>query len=320
MPRSIPRLRIVGVTTRAALLFGGLALALSLFVSHLVFAEDDGSVWSATRQWSTAEEERYAEWIENEVDEDFFLRYEIPTDCADAVYALRFIFARIRHLPQGVHSAYGTTFGNWRRDYDNLPRHEQWHRDKRFLRALRTVTNDFALVRCLVADAHPTRIWPEHGFLHAGTLLTSPDHAALVLSVDRSRFFPIQCVYSTLPPKTRSLIRVNYGDELTSRQEGFGVLNWNWWRVNADTGKYEMVPDEEMPGFSEEQYHPGIMLGDYRKHLLEPHFINGEIVHYRWADARFQPSLQGFRPVRAQTEPAVGCLLYSVNNEFHYLG
>ncbi len=62
-------------------------------------------MWRETeggRSWTVADEHAYDEWI-NTVQTDIFTRWDIPTDCADAALALRFIFA----IKEGLALSFG---------------------------------------------------------------------------------------------------------------------------------------------------------------------------------------------------------------------
>ena len=52
--------------------------------------ESPDQVWEVgDRRWTVEEEHRFEKWVEENLTEDYFIRYKIPTDCADAVYAIR---------------------------------------------------------------------------------------------------------------------------------------------------------------------------------------------------------------------------------------
>lgn len=58
-------------------------------------------IWPVTQQWNMEWESRYANWIESEVNSDYFIEHQFATDCADVALALRWIFARDNGLPAG---------------------------------------------------------------------------------------------------------------------------------------------------------------------------------------------------------------------------
>ena len=65
--------------------------------------ESSDQVWEVgDHRWTVEEEHRFGKWLEETITEDFFLQYRTPTDCADAVYAIRWIYARINHLISSV--------------------------------------------------------------------------------------------------------------------------------------------------------------------------------------------------------------------------
>lgn len=228
--------------------------ATPLHADYPELPRDNGMIWPILRDWTVEEEERYAEWIKATVDEDFFVRHRIVTDCADVPYALRWIYARIRFLPQGVTDYKGRVLGNWDRGFAYLPRHRDWAKSQRFRRALERVLYDYTLVRSIPRDTYPIKVFPEGAVLRPGTVFTNELHSGIVWQIDPTAFFPIKAVYSTLPPKVRPLVVINFDESLTHRDMGEGLVNFSWWRKNPETKRYEVVPDEEMPGYSMEQY------------------------------------------------------------------
>jgi len=73
-------------------------LILFSFTSSMALAD----VWQATNTWDHSWENKYSTWIKTDFNEDFFLKGPwggIPTDCADALYGARVIFAYQNQLP-----------------------------------------------------------------------------------------------------------------------------------------------------------------------------------------------------------------------------
>ena len=108
-------------------------------------------LWQATNAWSEAWEQRYADWVAQEVDKTFYQRNNIATDCADIVYAARWIFSRIHGLPAAFELA-GTntvlTHLSVRGSWAQLPSDPEWNKDARFLASLNYLldqTNTFSL-------------------------------------------------------------------------------------------------------------------------------------------------------------------------------
>ena len=70
----------------------------------LLSIQTKGAVWTATRDWTDADESAYSEFITTQVGPDFFKVLgspfsELKLDCADAAYALRIYFSKVNGLP-----------------------------------------------------------------------------------------------------------------------------------------------------------------------------------------------------------------------------
>ena len=105
--------------------------------------ESPDQIWEVgDRRWTVEEERQFGEWVDENITEEFFLRYRIPTDCADAVYAIRWIYARITHLPAAATTIDGKVIGHWSTDWKDLPTDPEWHRDQRFRAALLALLMD----------------------------------------------------------------------------------------------------------------------------------------------------------------------------------
>ena len=171
--------------------------------------DSPGQVWQVgERRWTIEEEQRFAKWVEEAITEDFFIRHRIPTDCADAVYAIRWIYARIAHLPAAATTREGRRIGHWSTDWRHLRTDPEWDKDERFLAALfylfpRTWTGTLPL------DTYPVRISPDS--VIPGTLfLVSESHTGIVghVSRDGSHAHPLQTWESALPVRIQKLTRV----------------------------------------------------------------------------------------------------------------
>lgn len=79
------------------------AILLALFTMLLTSAAN-AAVWTTTRQWDHEAEREYELWVQYYWKDDVFINAKsayanIETDCADATYAMRIIFAYERGLP-----------------------------------------------------------------------------------------------------------------------------------------------------------------------------------------------------------------------------
>jgi hypothetical protein len=215
-------------------------------------------VWQVgERRWTVEEEGRYAQWVEETVSEDFFLRYQIPVDCADVPYALRWIYARIAHLPAAATRWDGRLFGHWSTAWGHLPTHREWHRDRRFRAALQSVLSE-TNTGSLPADTYPIRI--DRKSVQPGTVFfVAESHAGVVARIvlNGSTVDPVQAWEATLPPKIRKLSPRNFFATVPDASAGSGLVKFRWPVPHGDRWAY--LPAREHPFFSEEQYGPGFM-------------------------------------------------------------
>ncbi len=217
-------------------------------------------VWEVgDRRWTIEEERRFEKWVEENITEDFFIRHSIPTDCADAVYAIRWIYARMAHLPAAVTTKEGRLIGHWSTDWKHLPTHPEWDQDERFRAALlhilpRTWTGT------LPHDTYPVRISPDS--LTPGTLfLVTESHTGIIGHVfrDGSYVHPLQTWESALPVKVQKLTSRYFFLAKPDSRTGSGLVKFRW--PVSENGEWKYLPVKEHPFYSEEQYASGFSKG-----------------------------------------------------------
>lgn len=219
-------------------------------------AESSDQVWQVgSRRWDVAEEQRFAAWVEETISEDFFIRYGIPVDCADVPYAIRWIYARIAHLPAAATMGDGSMYGHWSTTLAHLPTHRDWQRDRRFRAGLEYVLSG-TTTKTLPTDTYPIRISPSS--LLAGTVSIVPEgHAGMVGSIvlDGRMYSPVQTWEATVPRKVRKLRQRSYFSPWPDADAGSGVVRFCW-PINTG-GRWSYLPETEHPYYSVEQYSPG---------------------------------------------------------------
>lgn len=214
-----------------------------------------GVIWTTRHAWSQDWEQKYAQWIEQEVDESFFVRYNFATDCADAVYALRWIFARIHGLP-----AASTLGGNSmlmtnetsRKQWANLPTATEWHKDRRFIAALNYLMN-LTYTHTLMGDGYPVALSRKalsSGSFHLD-LRDQTGHAALIYWLGPEAGAPFLTYNSTVPRKVRSLFSSLLFAE-PSKKGNSALLRFRW-PIKGASGIY-LLAAARMPDFSQEQF------------------------------------------------------------------
>jgi hypothetical protein len=222
--------------------------------------EVPGSIWPTLNEWSWEWEKKYADWIKDNFDEDFFVKYNIKTDCADVEISLRWIFSRINFLPAAQTTVLSDrVFSNEsvRAEWKNLPTSENWYEDKKFLAGLDFIL-DNTYTHSLYFDSYPILI--DKSSLLLGThylkLRENGGHTLIVQEFVNGR--TIYTLSSDVPRMVRRMDK--YGFWYTYQPKyypaatagGGGFVRMRWPRKIA--GGYELVPREEMPFYSLEQY------------------------------------------------------------------
>ena len=223
--------------------------------------ESSDQLWEVgDRRWTVEEERRFEKWVEETVTEDFFIRYKIPTDCADAVYAIRWIYARIAHLPAAAITRDGKRIGHWSTDWKHLPTHPEWHRDERFRAALHYVLLK-TWTGTVPFDTYPVRISADS--VTPGTLfLVTASHTGIIGHVffDGSQAHPLQAWESALPVKVQKLsLRYFFSGRPDSKARS-GLVKFRW--PVSENGEWTYLPVKEHPFYSEEQYTSGFYDGN----------------------------------------------------------
>jgi hypothetical protein len=210
-------------------------------------------VWKVgERRWTPEDESLYGKWVEANVTEDFFIRYKIPVDCADVPYAIRWIYARVAGLPAAATTKEGREIGHWSTEWGHLPTHPDWHKDKRFRAALMHMLYE-TTTRTLPLDTYPVRIALDS--VTPGTVFfMTESHSGIVGSVvlDGSHVHPLQTWEATVPMKIQKL---GAKDFLSARPESTthsGLVKFRWPVIRK--GRWNYLPAEEHPFYSEEQY------------------------------------------------------------------
>jgi hypothetical protein len=222
--------------------------------SSYVTTELNQSIWQVKHLWDEQWEVRYAQWLQQEFNEDFFVKYNIATDCADAAFALRWIFARMHGLPAANTMAGSLmlfTQDSMKLEWSTLARHLNWHQDELFLTALNYLMQH-AYTGTLNIDGYPIEL-TKHTFL-VGTIHLDGGHTMIISEIDyqaRDRA-PIWKLSSTVPQAVRKLaLEMMLDSNMTAKEYG-GLFRLRWPVQRA--GKWELVAKDQMPYYSLEQY------------------------------------------------------------------
>ena len=179
-------------------------------MASLAFCDDshesDSQVWRVGQnRWTVQEEDNYSKWIESNITEDFFIRLNIRIDCADVPYALRWIYARIHHLPAAATTNGNRFIGHWSTDWKQIPIDENWEKDRRFRAALLYMIYNTS-TKTLPMDTYPVRITADS--VKAGTtFLIAGGHAGIVCQIvmNGSTTHPVQTLEANLPTRIQRM-------------------------------------------------------------------------------------------------------------------
>jgi len=217
------------------------------------FHESSSQVWKVGQgRWTIQEEYNYGKWLEANITEEFFIRHKIRVDCADVPYAIRWIYARINHLPAAARTVNNRLIGHWSKDWARFPTNTAWDKDRRFRAALMAMLSSTS-TGSLPSDTYPIRVATDS--VTPGTVfLLAEDHAGIVshIVMDGSTTHPVQTFEAGSPArlqrlKLRNFISPNLGDDHIS-----GLLKFRW---PIKTGnQWHYLPVKEHPFYSEEQY------------------------------------------------------------------
>ena len=222
--------------------------------------ESSDQIWTVgPNRWTVEEEYRFGKWVDENITEDFFIRYKTPTDCADVPYAIRWIYARIAHLPAVAVTKNGKLIGHWSKNWKHLPTHTEWQHDQRFHAALLYLLSE-TWTGTLPLDTYPIRISPDS--VTPGTLLCMTEsHCGIVghVSFDGSQGHPLQTWESMLPVKARKLVLRSFFSSRPESKTHTGLVKFRW--PILENGRWKYLPVKEHPFYSEEQYTRGFYEG-----------------------------------------------------------
>jgi hypothetical protein len=220
-----------------------------------MFYESSDQVWRVDdHRWTVEEEYRFGKWVDENITEDFFIRYKIPTDCADVPYTIRWIYARIAHLPAAATTKDGKLIGHWSKNWKHLPTHSEWHQDKRFRAALFYLISE-TWTGTLPRDTYPIRITPDS--ITPGTLLSmDKSHVGIIghVCLDGSQAHPLQTWESMLPVKVRKLSQKDFFSPKPELTHPLGLVKFRW--PILENGEWKYLHSKDHPFYSEEQYNP----------------------------------------------------------------
>lgn len=219
------------------------------------------AVWQDTQSWNSSWEQKYSDWVLNSFDEEIFVTgsYKgIPTDCADAVYAARIIFAYENKLPFIIKDSTGGSnrLSNKMSRFDSIS--DSLQRVRKFINYVGDVTstkslpNDTYPVAINRTNVKPGTVWSRprvtrdnflRRVIRAG-VQEDPGHAEIIKEVSDTG--AIYLIGSTVPKAIRQL---NTTSSLVFMpiETSTGLRNWM-------LPEYYGRSSSNIPGYSLEQF------------------------------------------------------------------
>jgi hypothetical protein len=216
------------------------------------------AIWISQNSWNEEWEKKYSSWIENEVSPSYLKDLKISTDCADAVLALRWIFARQNSLPMISSTANGKSISNLASQWDRFETATDWKNDRRFLNAIKSI-HDATDTKTLFRDLYSVKLSPK--FLTPGALYVNATETSGHAEWIAKTFFdglhsPIVFYSSTVPQQVREFLVYPFMKVKWPKKNANGFMKFRWAVVTK--GGVQLAAAEKMPGYSLEQYELGL--------------------------------------------------------------
>lgn len=250
-----------------------------LLCSMIVSTTAQAVVWQDTETWNEAQEQKFDRWIEQLPLDIFADRkspwYGISTDCADAVYALRIIFAYENKLPVQFRIK-DFPFLNNRTDRFDKGRDgkelDEMTRVRRFINSVSYHTN----TRTLIQDTYPIAV--RRGSVAPGAMFAHPEsgretpvsyrpgHVYYVQEVLPNGV--IKYISSTVPTMVRKLTP-RWGIHFAPLFQKSGFRRWIWPQFQNEQSKMPSYDanGNRFAGWSEKQFNNDRMKSAWQAQL-----------------------------------------------------
>ncbi len=216
-------------------------------------------IWKVEHEWSWEWEQKYAEWITANSELNFLAKHNIATDCADAVMAYRWIFARIHKLPvaqkMGMERGY-ITQDTMKVEWLSIPSNEDWEKDERFFVALDNVQKT-TYTGTLFQDGYAIDLIRDAfipGFHYVGG-----GHSMVSIGIIENK--SIMFNSSTTPREVRDLFILDYITDQLYTEETGGLMRMRW--PYKKDGEWALTDKQAMPFYGLGQYSPDLLENNY---------------------------------------------------------
>lgn len=229
-------------------------------VLTLVVTAARASVWDAQNKWSPQYESAFATWVKTTFNQNIFLTGpygNLPTDCADAGYGARLIFAYENKLPFVIKDSTGgeALITNEMQRFDQIQDSHQ--RFLKFAHYIFAITGTYTMP----FDTYPMEInreWLKPGAINLLYIPPSSIPSNLSSHVEVVKDIldtgVVTFISSTVPQAVRKL-KVTTGFNMSPSNTMSGLRNWK------SPENYQMR-QENIPGYSAEQFSFGWSFGE----------------------------------------------------------
>lgn len=218
-----------------------------LLVSMMVLPSvSRADVWVSENEWDDTWEERYRDWVKTNWTDDIFMDpakpayYKFENDCADAVYAMRLIFAYENQLPFviGNRNKAGTLISN---EWDRWDKLEPTKRIRAFMDYVADTTSTVTLRN----DTYPIAL----ADIKPGDVYVAPGvHSYQIVEVTDAGIAEVMA--STTPKQARYLLRTPSFPFYVPEDKRMG----DGYRRFKQPKNIKKAASAQ-PGYSEEQFH-----------------------------------------------------------------
>lgn len=233
-------------------------LLILFFLISLLSPNAYAEVWQANQNWNSSWENEYQSWVNKNLTTQIFkdsktLLSGLSTDCADALYAIRILFAYEHSLPfvinaPDVLSSQMKTFGNNTSMFDSITD------EKKRVRAFINYIGDEVGADSLIKDTFPVKIKE----INSGIIYRVEwqlmgmgkynQHSYIIKGFDSDH--ELVYYYSDAPRKIRTLeVNVKY----PRFEFGYAPFGYRRWKHP----EHLLIPEAQIPteaGYSREQY------------------------------------------------------------------
>jgi hypothetical protein len=232
--------------------FSSMGLKFGLFLLTLMSIHAaQGAVWTTTQQWNQEKEAEFQQWVNQNWDKNFFTRpgpyQNVKMDCADAVYAMRLVYASQKGLPFVMKdpTGGGGVISNEMKRWDHLPEGE---RKRAFLLYVFAVGSTASLPN----DTYPTAV--SRQAITSGSLILTDSkthHTWSVRYISRTGI-PF-LIFASRPARTVFFERFEYPSMEFTFPNGLKPERHAGFRYFRQP-QHIQKPVWQVPGYSTEQY------------------------------------------------------------------